>query len=50
MLNLLALMSNLLTSFSHPHVVQNLYKFLSFAEHKKYILKNDSNQTVDGSH
>ncbi len=26
---------NILASFTHPHVVPNLYKFLSYNEHEK---------------
>ncbi len=40
----------MLSSFSHPHVVPNLHEFLSYVEHKKSILKNAGNQTVDGPH
>lgn len=31
---------NILSSFSQPHVVSNLYYFHSSVEHIKYILKN----------
>ncbi len=38
-------------SFTHPHVVPNLYECLSSAEHNKEdILKNVGNQTVAGPH
>jgi len=41
----------ILSSFTHPQVVSNLYEFLSSAEQKKGdILKNVGNQTVDGRH
>ncbi len=36
---------NILSSFTHPHVVPNLCVFLSYIEHKR-VLKN-GNQTVD---
>ncbi len=29
----------MLSSFTHPHVVPNLYEFLSYAEHKGRYLK-----------
>ncbi len=38
---------NILSSFPHPQVITNLYKFLSAAEHNLDILKNVGNQTVD---
>ncbi len=39
----------ILWSFTHPHVVQNLYEFVSYVEHKRrYILQNAGNQTVLG--
>ncbi len=57
---------NILSSFTHPHVIPNLYEFLSYAEHKirysfvsevfsplvmlNIMLKNTGNQTVDGLH
>jgi len=31
---------NLLSKFTHPHVVSNLYEFFSSIEHKEDILKN----------
>ncbi len=31
---------NILLSFTQPHVIPNLYEFLSYVEHKKDILKN----------
>lgn len=37
----------ILSSFTHPQVVLNLYEFLSSAEHKEDILKNVSNQRQD---
>ncbi len=39
---------NILSSFTHPHAVPNLYEFLSAVEQD--ILKNVGNQTVDSSH
>ncbi len=36
----------ILSSFTHPHVVPNLYAFLSSVEHKDN-LRNVGNQTVD---
>jgi len=38
----------ILSSFTHPQVVSNLYEFIYFAEHR--ILKNVGNQTVDVLH
>jgi len=35
----------ILSSFTHPQVVANLYECLSSAEHMKGILKNDWNLT-----
>jgi len=40
----------LLSSFTYPGVVANLYEFLSSVEHKGRYLKNVSNQTVDIPH
>jgi len=37
----------ILSSFTHPQVISNLHEYLSSAKHKD-ILKNVSNQTVDG--
>ncbi len=37
---------NMLSSFTHPHVVTNLYEFLML--NTKDILKNAGKQTVDG--
>jgi len=34
-----------LPSFTHPHVVSNLYYFIAFLEHKRNILQNVRNQT-----
>jgi len=38
----------ILTSFTHPQVVPNLYEFLLL--NTKEDLKNVGNQTVDGPH
>ncbi len=41
----------ILTLFTLPHVVPNMYEFLSSAEHKRrYFEEYGYNQTVDGSH
>ncbi len=41
----------MLSSFTHPHVVLNLYEFLSYVEqHLDNIWKNAGNQTVNGPH
>jgi len=41
----------ILSSFTHPQVVPNLYEFISSVEHKKKdILNNVGNQPVDGPH
>ncbi len=41
----------ILSLFTLPHVVPNMYEFLSSAEHKRrYIEEYGYNQTVDGSH
>ncbi len=35
----------------YPEIVPNLCEIISSAEHrKKYIMKNKTNQTVDGAH
>lgn len=31
-----------MTLFTHPHVVRNLYDFISSVKHKRNILKNDT--------
>ncbi len=30
----------MLSSYTHPHVISNLYKFLSYVEHKISYFKN----------
>jgi len=41
----------MLSSFTRPHVVPNLYEFLCYFEHKiRYFTKKVGNQTVDGNH
>ncbi len=32
----------------YPRIVPDLYEFLSYVEHKRDILKNTGNQSVDG--
>jgi len=39
----------ILTLFTHPHVVPDLYEILSSGEHKRGSLEK-YHQTVDGSH
>ncbi len=39
---------NILSSFTHPHVVQ--YEFFLMLNIKEDILKNAGNQIVDGLH
>ncbi len=39
----------ILSSYTHPHVVSNLYEFLSSGEQKGRYLENVSNQTVSGT-
>ncbi len=39
---------NILSSFTRPHVVPNLYEYL--LNTKADITKNVANQSVDGSH
>ncbi len=41
---------NILSSFTYPHVVPNLYEFLSNVEQKKIFKKMLKKQTVAGSH
>ncbi len=36
---------NILSSFTHPHILPNLCEFLSYVEHED-ILKNAGNETV----
>ncbi len=36
----------ILSSFTHPHIVPNLYEFLFILNIKEDILKNTVNQTV----
>ncbi len=38
---------NILSLFTHPHVVLNLYKFLSYVEHKEDILKSQAVFPID---
>ncbi len=40
----------IMSSFTPPHVVLNLYDFLASVEDKERYLKNVGNQTVDGSY
>jgi len=40
----------MLSSFTHPYVVPNLYEFLSMVEHKWRYFKECLFQKVDGSH
>ncbi len=40
----------ILSSFTHPRVVPNLYEFLCSAEHKGRYLKKVCNQAVLGHH
>ncbi len=40
----------ILSSFTHPHVVPNLYECLCSAEGKEDILKNVGNRAVLGQH
>ncbi len=35
----------IVSPFTHPHVVPNLYKFLSYVEHKIYFEPNSSTLT-----
>ncbi len=38
---------NILSLITHPHVVPNLYKFLSYVEHKEDILKSQAVFPID---
>ncbi len=40
----------ILSSFTHPQVVPNLYECLCSAEHKEDILKNVGNKAILGHH
>ncbi len=40
----------IMSSFTDPQVVPNLYEFLFSVEHKKKCLKNVGNQTIAGPH
>ncbi len=40
----------ILSSFTHPQVVPNLYEFISAVDNKRRILKNVGNQSFGGSH
>ncbi len=37
---------SILSSITYPHIVPNLYEFISYVEHKRDILKTVGNQTV----
>ncbi len=37
---------SILSSVTYPHIVPNLYEFISYVEHKRDILKTVGNQTV----
>jgi len=39
-----------MSSFTHPHVVPNLYEFLSSVEHKRRDFKENRIQADDRSH
>ncbi len=40
----------MLSLLTHPHIVLNLYEFMSYAEHKIIYFAECCNQTVDAGH